>query len=225
MNFLRVALGMLSIALLTEVLRREWKALTTAPPFSEPRAPRAFRVRPRARVKYIERVTLAIIAVGLLLTAYQSYELRRSVEISNTGAFVSVWTSVSGQTMEMNKMIVERHNLSAYFLEGKDLDLTDSDARKIFTETRAMAITLLDHLESLLAFLRISEGRMEGAVMNIDAYERYLASSFRRSPVLCRTLHDFREGYAEDFVVEGERICTASGHTLRAPSLGATTGG
>jgi hypothetical protein len=163
--------------------------------------------------RFIDFATLMILIIGLGLGLDQANKLTKSIETSNRSNNLSTWSTVSSQGMEIDKVFIEQPEFQKYFFSGATIDRRDTN----FEKASAISIMLLDYIDSVLVFLNYlpSEGdSRKETFIERDTWDRYFASLFRNSPLLCQTLEENKGVYGRQTLKMGRSACLA----VKAPT-------
>lgn len=169
--------------------------------------------------RFIDVATLLVIAIGLFFTVDQATKLNKSLELSNQTNNVSTWTTVTGQSIEIDKVFIDNPAFSKYFFSNEKIEKGDPN----YDKADAIATVVLDYFDSVMVLLDYTtsatpliKGHVAGKhgsthFMDHEAWEAYFKSVFTTSPLLCGRLKQDWPIYGKEMRRLGGSACGISG--------------
>jgi hypothetical protein len=144
----------------------------------------------------IDTLTLVVIAVGLYFAYDQARQFNQNQNLSN-------WSDVSARTYEVDRVFVDNPEYQKYFLDGVDIAPGDKD----YPKALSISLLLLDYLDSFNVLLDYNHDLISDGILQREAWKHYFTESFKKSPILCRTLMSDPESYGPQLQKTGIPIC------------------
>jgi hypothetical protein len=143
----------------------------------------------------IEVITLLVIVGGL----YFAYD---QAERFNDNINLSTWTTMTSQTIKVDKVFIKYPEYLPYFYSGTELKEGDPK----FIKGQAISFLMLDYFDSILAFITY----MKGNVIEVDAWRHMFDSTISRSPIMCKTLYENWDNYGKEIQGVAQVACVST---------------
>ncbi len=154
----------------------------------------------------IDTLTLVVIAIGLYFAYDQARQFNQNQNLSN-------WSDVSARTYEVDRVFVDNPEFQKYFLDGVDITPGDKD----YPKALSISVLLLDYLDSFNVLLDYNHDLISDGILQQEAWKHYFTESFKKSPLLCRTLISDPDSYGPQLQKTGIPICKQAFPTLTQP--------
>ncbi|MGD9615593.1 MAG: hypothetical protein AB7H90_09935 [Alphaproteobacteria bacterium] len=99
--------------------------------------------------------------------------------------------SIAQQTLDKNKIFIERPEFLQYFYDGKDILESDED----YAKARAIALAILDFMDHVGRLTEYSDKIFPDSLSGKDVWFLSFRAAFEASPILCRTYRENRQFY------------------------------
>lgn len=137
----------------------------------------------------LDTVTMAIIALGLILAIYQAYQIRVSIDLAT-------WNSVAEQWLGMDGIFIDHPELRKYIYDGAAAP-TD---QKEFDQANAVANKVLDFMDNAIV-IEVHTKRYQ------SDWDDYFEDVFSKSPMICDILKKHTGSYDSKTVSMAQRKC------------------
>jgi hypothetical protein len=151
----------------------------------------------------IDTLTLVVIAMGLYFAYDQARQFNQNQNLSN-------WSDVSARTYEVDRVFVDNPEYQKYFLDGVDIAPGDKD----YPKALSISVLILDYLDSFNVLLDYNHDLISDGILQQKAWKHYFTESFKKSPLLCRTLMSDPDSYGPQLQETGIPICKQTFPTL-----------
>ena len=114
----------------------------------------------------------------------------------------SMYSTIATQTLEMDRIFIERPDLRPYFYGGVDIKEDDKNYNLVLS----IAEYQLDYFDSTrteLGYIPPDHDTQEDR----ETWHHYLADSFAKSPILCERIKSNSNWYMEDLVKIAQSNC------------------
>ncbi len=99
--------------------------------------------------RFIEIATLLVITFGLFFAWDQARKLTESINVSNRALNASLMSSIAQQTLDKNKIFIEKPDFLKYFYDGTNILESDDN----YVKVRAIALAILDFMDHVAAII------------------------------------------------------------------------
>jgi hypothetical protein len=124
----------------------------------------------------LEQATLIVVAISVLILAWQSWQVARQARISTQVAAGAAWSETTDRLHRIVSLFLTRPELRAYFYEGKPLSQSGND----LTTVTVLAEMLADTIEGSLQLGH----EIPGADKTLDGWYSYANFLRSESPAL-----------------------------------------
>ena len=164
--------------------------------------------RDTARFKrWMDSATLVIIAGGLGIAIYQSYEIRKSIDAANASTNFSTWNSTAQQWLDMDGMFVEHPETRKYIFEGA----TAPTEQKELEQSMAVANKVIDFIDNAITIEAYTKDEKQSTgfrnILNQDGWDNYFGEIFSKSPMICDRIRNHELGYFPATVAMARTKC------------------
>jgi hypothetical protein len=152
-----------------------------------------------ALLTFYEILSLSISFLGVLSLALifkQTYQTSASMQ-------ASAYQSIAANTLELDKILIEKPELRPYFYSGVDINENDKNYELVM----AIAEFQLDFFDATLTQFEVMPSDTQ---LDKEAWNKYFSDSFAKSPGLCKRINSNRDWYRDNLVGIASRSCAHS---------------
>jgi len=145
-----------------------------------------------------EKLSLTLSFISLLSLIFVVVQVRQTT----VSMQASMYATIATQTLEMDKMFIEKPELRPYFYDGQDIKKGDLNYDRVLS----IAEYQLDYFDSTrteLGYIPRDQDTQEDRA----TWNNYLGDSFANSPILCERIKANPEWYMRDLVRIAEKNC------------------
>jgi hypothetical protein len=153
-------------------------------------------------ISFISALSLIFIYLQTRLMYTQNTQTNLSMQQTTVSMQASMYATIATQTLEMDKMFIEKPELRPYFYDGVDIKEDD----KNYNLVMSIAEYQLDYFDSTrteLGYIPKDQDTQEDR----ETWRHYLGDSFANSPILCKRIKANSDWYMEDLVKIARENC------------------
>ena|SRR5215813_6524374 len=163
-----------------------------------------------ASLSFFEKLSLAVSFISSLSLIFIWYQVSQT----SSSLQASAYATIGNYTMELDKIFVSNPELRPYFYDGETI--TEEQDKKKYHQVMAIAELQLDFFDATLTQLDIrpreSKEEME---KEKQAWNAYFASSFAKSPLLCKRFNENRDWYRDNLQEIADGPCKKASPELK----------